>query len=83
MILSVGCTLGYQIATSDLERSIDKCTNCRVMELDATASGAYVAPFFRVTFGSLGIFALVARSEWFLTSDLVQMTSLGFEAGLP
>lgn len=77
-----GIAVGYQRALSDLSRSVD-CKGCTSIDLDASASGVYLGPFFRVTFGNLGAIALIVRSQWYLTSDVIQMSSLGIECGLP
>jgi hypothetical protein len=81
--LSPGAMLGYQLAFSDLERSIDSCSECREVRLNATVDGLYLGPLFRVTFGPMGIFALTLRSDWYLTGNMQQMTTLGFEMGQP
>jgi hypothetical protein len=70
---------GYQFS-KPLERGVG-CQGCPSTSLDASARGAYLAPFLRVTF--LNIFAVFVRSDWYVTGDLVQQSSLGFEIGLP
>jgi hypothetical protein len=81
MSLTPGFAGGYAAAWSDLEKR--NCGGCMPPDLDATARGIYLAPFFRATFGTLGIFGLVARSAMFVTGDTAHITSLGAELGLP
>ena len=71
-----------QIA-SGLKRGISSCSDCPSQSLDASAIGAYLAPFFRVTFGRQGLIGLIARSQWFMAGDLTQMTVFGLEYGAP
>lgn len=80
--LTPGATLGYLQSFVSLSRSID-CVDCKREVLDLVESGAYVAPFFRVTFDQLGWVAVILRSEWFFTSDIKHMTFLGGEVLLP
>lgn len=77
-----GITLGYQGAISDLKRSVD-CQGCETFDLDASANGVYLGPFFRLTFGNLGMLGLTVRSQWYLSSDVAQVSTLGVEYGLP
>lgn len=77
-----GLTLGYGASLYGLHRRVS-CDGCPSFGLDAKVSGAYVAPFFRVTFGELGMWAAVLRSNWFLTGELQQMSTLGVEFGFP
>ncbi len=80
--LTPGLTLGYLQSFVSLNRSID-CLNCKSEDLHLDESGAYVAPFFRVTFDRLGWVAAVVRSQWFFRSDIKQMTFIGGELFLP
>ncbi len=78
-----GAWLGYAQSVEDLHRGIVNCVDCPGESLSIRTSGAYVAPFVRVTFGRTGRFALSLRSQWFATGDILQMTLLGAEIGLP
>jgi hypothetical protein len=53
------------------------------VELPVSTSGLYLAPFFRITIGEIGNYALIARSQIFATGDLAHFTTLGAEMGLP
>lgn len=53
------------------------------VKLDVNAGGLYLAPFLRITFGRIGYWGLVIRSQWLVTGDVLQMTSLGLEFLLP
>jgi hypothetical protein len=80
--LSPGAMLGYVAEIGALKRGVD-CDGCNAVELDASVSGGYVAPFFRVTFSQLGTYAAVVRSAWFFSGDMQHMTTLGFELFAP
>ena len=80
--VSPGAMLGYSAAFSSLKRGVD-CEGCAKTDLGLSASGAYTAPFLRVTFGHRGMYAAVARSAWFLSGDLQTVTTLGFEFTAP
>lgn len=81
--VSVGVMAGYLETFGNLTRSITFCDDCTKTTLNADASGAYASPFIRVTFGHMGEVALVLRSQWFVTGDLLQFTTLGVEIGAP
>lgn len=60
------------------------CEGCAdSVKLPVSTSGVYVAPFLRVTIGERGNYALVARSQIFVSSDLAHFTTLSGEVGLP
>lgn len=79
---SPGLMFGYQHAFGVVERGVP-CKGCATETIPIDLSGPYLAPFFRITVGNVGEAALIARSQWFASSDVVQMTTLGFEYGLP
>ncbi len=80
--LTPGLLMGLQLSTR-MSRGISNCRDCSSSDVDASASGAFLSPFFRVTFGREGTVALVLRSEWFVVGDLLQTTVFGLEYGLP
>jgi hypothetical protein len=77
-----GALLGHALAVGNFTRSV-ACNGCESVDLDAAASGTYGGPFFRVTFGRMGMFSVILRSMWFLHGDLEQVSTLGGEFGLP
>lgn len=81
--LSPGFTVGYLSTFEGLNRSVGACSNCTKVRLDAEPDGVYLSPFLRATFGYLGMTALILRSDWFVTGDLQQVSTLGVEYGLP
>lgn len=81
--LTPGAVLGLTAELHPPSRGVG-CEGCPdPVALPVSASGLYVAPFFRFTIGERGNYALVARSQIFLTSDLAHFTTLGAEVGLP
>jgi hypothetical protein len=75
--------LGYLAPFARPKRAVD-CSGCPDgVPLDVHTGGIYVAPSFHVTFGADGYFALVMRSELFLTGDFAHATTLGVEFGEP
>ena len=80
--ISPGAMLGYTAAFRSLKRGVD-CSGCASTDLHLSVSGGYVAPFLRVTFGQLGMYAAVVRSAWFFSGEMRQMTTLGIEALAP
>jgi len=58
-----GAWLGYAQSVENLHRGIVTCLDCPGESLSIRMSGAYVAPFVRVTFGRTGRFALSLRSQ--------------------
>ena len=79
---SPGAVMGYVAELGTLKRGVE-CEGCKTVELDASLSGGYVAPFLRVTFTQLGMYAAVVRSAWFFSGDMQHMTTLGFEVFAP
>jgi hypothetical protein len=77
-----GLLLGQTLGLGNFTRGVG-CEDCKSVDLDASASGTYIAPFFRVTIGNRGAVAATLRSIWFLSGDLEQATTLGAEIGLP
>jgi hypothetical protein len=80
--LSVGGLTGFMQGFGRMKRGVD-CQGCSSTSVEATAGGVYVSPFFRVTVGRAGTYAMIVRTQWFVTGDLLQFTSLGFEMGAP
>lgn len=80
--LTPGLLLGGSTDLGGLTRAVD-CDGCREVRLDADVAGWYLGPFFRVTFGKMGAVAAILRAQWFLTGDLMHVSTLGIEAGLP
>jgi hypothetical protein len=81
--LTPGAVLGVTAEVHAPSRGV-ACEGCPAsVTLPVSTSGLYVAPFFRVTFGETGIYAFIARSQIFATSDLAHFTTLGAEMGLP
>lgn len=75
--------LGYLAPFARPKRSVD-CSGCPDgVSLDVHVGGVYLAPSFHVTFGADGFFALVLRSELFMTGDFAHATTLGVEFGEP
>lgn len=80
---SPGLSLGYQGALLDFARDVG-CDGCPPpVDLPASASGFYLSPFLRVTVGRVGTYAIIVRSHWYLTGDVMQDTTFGVEFGLP
>ena len=79
---SPGAFVGYLAPLGTLERRVD-CQGCDGVPLDVTMAGAYVGPFFRVTFGNVGEWAAILRSQWFVSGDLQQISQVGIEWGIP
>jgi hypothetical protein len=75
--LALGRTFG-----AGMSREIN-CAGCRSDALGGSATGSYLAPFFRITFADYGLFAATVRSAWFVAGDLQQLTTLSFEIGQP
>jgi hypothetical protein len=73
--------MGYAWNLGGLSREIgcDGCKEVPVRGVDA--SGLYVGPALKITFG--GFLALGLRSEVFLTGDLAHRTILDLEVGSP
>lgn len=81
--LSPGALLGVTTELHPPSRGVG-CEGCPdSVDLPVSSSGFYVAPFFRVTIGERGNYAVVARSQIFFNSDLEHFTTLGAEVGLP
>ena len=81
--LSPGLMLGYAAAFGPLNRGVT-CDGCaKSTNLPFSVSGAYTAPFLRVTFGHMGMYAAVVRSAWFFSGDMRQTTTLGIEVFAP
>jgi hypothetical protein len=81
--LTPGAVLGFTAELHPPSRGV-ACEGCPdSVALPVSTSGVYAAPFFRVTIGERGNYAVVARSQIFLTSDLAHFTTLGAEMGLP
>jgi hypothetical protein len=80
--LSIGGLAGYMQGFGQMKRGVD-CQGCPSTSVDATATGVYVSPFFRVTVGRAGTYAMIVRTQWFVTGDLLQFTSMGVEMGAP
>jgi len=59
------------------------CEKCGDPKTDFAGYGAYLAPFVRLTFGTTGDFALLLRSDWFVSGDLQESLAFGLEYGLP
>jgi hypothetical protein len=80
--LTPGLLMGVQLSPS-MSRGVSNCSDCSSRDLNASASGVFLSPFFRVTFGRNGAFGLAVRSEWFVVGDILQTTVFGVEYGLP
>ena len=81
--LTPGGMLGFTTEVFPPSRGVG-CEGCpSSVALPVSTSGVYLAPFFRVTIGERGNYAVVVRSQIFLTSDLAHFTTLGAEVGLP
>jgi hypothetical protein len=81
--LAPGALVGFTAELNPPSRGVE-CEGCPdSVALPVSTSGVYVAPFFRFTIGERGNYALIARSQIFLTSDLAHFTTLGAEVGLP
>ena len=80
--ISPGAMLGYAAGFQALKRGV-ACEGCSSTDLGISVSGAYSAPFLRVTFGQRGMSAAVVRSAWFLNGDMQYMTTLGMEVFAP
>jgi hypothetical protein len=80
--LSTGIALGQSFGLGGMVREVN-CSGCASHDLDGSSSGTYLAPFFRITFGRLGIGGVIVRSMWYVTGDLQQITTVGGELGLP
>lgn len=80
--IAPGALLGVLEPTRELERGVE-CDGCSSVKLDADVGGFYVVPYVRFTFGRIGAYAAILRSQWFLSGDLLHATTLGFEYGLP
>ncbi len=80
--LAPGISLGQNLGLGSIKRVVE-CDGCRTQRLDGSGRGTYVVPFFRVTLDRVGYMAATLRSAWFLGGDLQQLTTLGFECGLP
>lgn len=81
--LAPGALVGFTAELNPPSRGVE-CEGCPdSVALPVSTSGVYVAPFLRFTIGERGNYALIARSQIFLTSDLAHFTTLGAEVGLP
>jgi hypothetical protein len=78
-----GVMIGYVMSPKGVKREVT-CKGCPSGEkLDLEVDGAAITPFLRLTMATAGMLALIVRSRWFLTGDLVQQTTFGVEFGLP
>lgn len=78
-----GLMVGYAFSVGGIKRGVD-CEGCQSFTVaDLTADGVYVAPSFRITIGESGFIGLSIRSQWFLTGDLRQLTTMGIDLGWP
>lgn len=81
--LTPAALLGFTTELMPPKRGVG-CDGCpEAVALPVDTSGLYIAPLFRVTIGESGNYAVVARSQIFLTSDLNHFTTFGAEVGLP
>lgn len=81
--LTPGALMGLAAEVQAPHRGV-ACEGCAdAVALPISTSSVYVAPFLRVTIGERGIYAVIARSQLFVTSDLAHFTTLGAEFGLP
>lgn len=78
---TLGAAIGYQFGSA-FSRGVD-CQGCDRIDLDATATGAYLAPFLRVTFGEMGYVAAALRWALYVSGDVASVATLGFEFGVP
>jgi hypothetical protein len=77
-----GGVFGYLVTLGGPSRSV-ACDGCTSVPVDANPNGAYVGPLLRVTIGHLGLWGLEARSVWFVSGDLAQITTLGLVGSAP
>jgi hypothetical protein len=77
-----GALIGYQWSGA-LKRGV-QCDGCKSLPVDgASLAGAFVTPTLKFVFTNAQFLALTARSEWFLSGDVKQMTTFGLDVFAP
>jgi hypothetical protein len=77
-----GALFGYQFG-GKLTRGV-QCDGCKSLPVDgASLDGAFIAPSLKFVFTNTQFLALTARSEWFLSGDVRQMTTFGLDVLAP
>ena len=77
-----GVLSGYLVTLGGPSRGV-ACDGCASVPVDANPTGVYFGPLLRVTIGHLGLWGFEARSVWFASGDLQQITTLGVIGSAP